>query len=72
MTLHTKRREPGRGYVEPRRRKAEAMVVARLPAEELDYYRQMAERRGVPLARVIREALRDFMLRGPTYEPPAP
>ena len=51
---------------------AAVVVVTRLEPDEWTWLNGIAEQRGVPLALVMREALRDYMLRGPAFEPARP
>jgi len=44
-------------------------VVARLEPDELAFLHSEAQRRDLPLSAIVREALRDYMLRGPVYDP---
>lgn len=83
MTLHTKRREPGNGARYQRNGSKErtrvyhtksgetVSITIRMDAPDFAPLKAIAERRGVPVASVVREACRDFVLRGPVYEPTA-
>lgn len=63
MTLHNHRSSPGRGSFLSRRIKAGGLVMisTRLPPADAKAFADRAEARGVPMARVIREALRDYL-----------
>lgn len=70
MTMHTKRREPAKGARRRRHRKPgeTVSITVRLDSPDFEPLREVADRRGVPVANVVREACRDFILRGPVYD----
>ena len=74
MTLHTKRKLPAHGARYRRKSRSKpgetATIVVRMDAPDFEPLKEIADRRGVPLASVVREACRDWILRGPVYEPP--
>jgi hypothetical protein len=74
MTLHNHRRAPANGARRQRKRKGgeTVAIVVRMDSPDFEPLKEVAERRGVPLASIIREACRDFILRGPVYEPRQP
>jgi predicted transcriptional regulator len=62
--------ELGEGTVRVERRpKAGVVVSVRLAPEEADQLEEIAERRGVPLSRVAREAIVTYLTRGPLAQP---
>lgn len=73
MTLHKHRRTPAKGvryHRKNRSRPGETVaIVVRMDSPDFAPLQEVAERRGVPVASIVREACRDFILRGPVYEP---
>jgi hypothetical protein len=74
MILHRYRHRPARGHRRPTKagELPSVMVSTRLEPDEFERLASIAAEERRPVASVVREAVRDFLLRGPTYRGDSP